>query len=134
MRGLKLEDDRMCFACGSKNPIGLKLEFSLDGDNVLHTEFTPKKEHQGYKDIVHGGIIALILDEVMVNVPGKLGTPVVSARFEVKLSRPARVGETIHFEARVARAARNIFYTEAKAIRDDGTAIASATGKCVRVE
>ena len=70
----------MCFACGSKNPIGLKLKFSLDDNNVMRTQFTPQKVHQGYKNVVHGGIIALILDEVMVNLLWKLGRPVVSAQ------------------------------------------------------
>ncbi|GAG82024.1 unnamed protein product, partial [marine sediment metagenome] len=29
--------------------------------------------HQGFKDIVHGGLIGLILDEIMVNLPWKMG-------------------------------------------------------------
>ncbi len=133
MRDIKLEDDQMCFACGGKNPIGLKLKFTLDKDDTLHTTFTPQKVHQGYRDIIHGGIIALILDEVMVNVPWKLGTQVVSAQLAVKLSRPVSVGETIRFEARITRRARKLIYTEAKATKQDGTAVASATGTCVEV-
>ena len=133
MADLVLEDDRMCFACGSKNPIGLKLKFSLDDNNTLHTEFIPEKVHQGYKNVVHGGIIALILDKVMVNLLWKLGRPVVSAQIEVKLLQPASPGEVLHFEACISEDKEKVVYTMAKATRQDRTLIASATAKCIEV-
>src|SRR5207249_10688825 len=44
-----LEDDGMCFCCGAKNPIGLKLQFEMLADRRMRTEWTPRKEHQGFK-------------------------------------------------------------------------------------
>ena len=134
MPDFMLEDDQMCFACGSKNPIGLKLRFTLDEDSTLHAEFTPQKVHQGYKDIVHGGIIALVLDEVMVNLLWKLGRPAISARIEVRLSQSVKVGETIYFEGRISKDGRKVIHTQAKAMKKDHTVVASATAKCVEVE
>jgi len=131
MTDLMLEDDQMCFACGSKNPIGLKLKFTLEEDNVLRTQFTPQKVHQGYKDIVHGGIIALILDEVMVNLLWKSGRPAISAEIEVKLSQSVKPGETVYFEARISKDGKKVIYTQAKAMKQDQTLVASATAKCV---
>ena len=131
MAELILEDDQMCFACGSKNPIGLRLKFTLDKEDTLRTEFTPQKVHQGYKDIVHGGIIALILDEVMVNLLWKSGRPAISAEIEVKLSQSVKPGETVYFEARILRDGKKVIYTQAKATKQDQTLVASATAKCV---
>ena len=61
----KLEDDKHCFVCGEKNPNGLNLTFSFREGKVV-TEFILHKTYQGYKDIVHGGIISTLLDESMV--------------------------------------------------------------------
>ena len=52
----------MCFGCGQKNPIGLKLMFKLDG-KMARAEFTPRDDFQGWPGVLHGGIIAMILDE-----------------------------------------------------------------------
>jgi len=131
---LLLEDDQMCFACGKKNPIGLKLKFTSGENDTLCTEFTPEKVHQGYKDVVHGGIIALVLDEVMVNLLWKRGRPAVSSRLAVKLLQPAKPGETLFFRARIVKDGKRVVETEAEAVKGDHSLVASATAKCVEVK
>jgi uncharacterized protein (TIGR00369 family) len=60
----KQPNSRMCFLCGLQNPIGLKLAFYDDVEKQkVHCTFTVPDEYQGYPGIVHGGIIAAILDE-----------------------------------------------------------------------
>jgi acyl-coenzyme A thioesterase PaaI-like protein len=54
-----------CFVCGDANPSGLKLRFETDG-RVVRTRFRPCAEHVGFKGVVHGGITATVLDEIMV--------------------------------------------------------------------
>ena len=76
---MELIDDNYCFVCGKKNPIGLKLDFSFDG-KTIKTDFIPQKEHQGYFNIVHGGIISTLLDEVMVKLAIEMGMPSVTAQ------------------------------------------------------
>ena len=44
-----------CFVCGPSNPIGLHLQFRIDGD-VCRSEFTPGDGHMGYQGLTHGGI------------------------------------------------------------------------------
>jgi len=53
-----------CFVCGAHNTHGLHLRFRREGDEVL-ADFTPAAHHAGFRDIVHGGIIATALDEAM---------------------------------------------------------------------
>ncbi len=56
---------RQCFACGDDNPIGLHLDdIHQEGDEV-HATLQPRPEYQGYPDVLHGGISAAALDEVM---------------------------------------------------------------------
>lgn len=53
---MKLEDNRKCFVCGEKNPNGLHLDFKLE-DDILKTNFNANERYQGYKGILHGGVI-----------------------------------------------------------------------------
>ncbi len=131
---MKLEDDQMCFVCGKKNPIGLHLEFDIDKDKrEIRTVFVPQKNYQGYKDIVHGGIIATVLDEVMVNLVYRLGKPCVSTEIVLRLKRFARVNEEIIFTGRISEEYRRLVATKAKAELSDGTVIAEASGKLLKV-
>ena len=60
----KQPSSRMCFLCGRQNPIGLKLDFYEDPEaGQVRAEFTVPDEYQGYPGVVHGGIVAAILDE-----------------------------------------------------------------------
>ena len=61
----ELPHTRSCFVCGESNPLGLQLRFHADGDEV-RTRFVPRPEHIGFKGVVHGGLLATLLDEIMV--------------------------------------------------------------------
>jgi acyl-coenzyme A thioesterase PaaI-like protein len=134
MNNIKLEDDKNCFVCGDKNDDGLRLSFTIDKDNVMHTEFIPQKCHQGFKDIVHGGLIGLILDEIMVNLTWKLGKNVVTAEFNVRLKRIAKVGEKLIFRGWIDREDNRIIYTKAEVKNEHRTIIALASAKCFKVK
>jgi acyl-coenzyme A thioesterase PaaI-like protein len=56
---------RHCFACGEDNPIGLHLnDIRREGDEVRAT-LHPRPEYQSYPGVLHGGLSATALDEVM---------------------------------------------------------------------
>ena len=129
---IDLTDDGYCFVCGQNNPIGLKLEFSLDGE-VMSTEFLPKKEHQGYMNIVHGGIISTLLDEIMVKLAIELGMPAVTAQMDIRLRKSAKVGERLTFSAEILENTNKLLVTRAKAVTDDGEVVAEAKAKLVRI-
>jgi len=129
---MELTDDGYCFVCGHKNPIGLKLDFLFDG-NTIKTEFTGSKEHQGYVNIVHGGIISTLLDEAMVKLAIALDMPVVTAQMEIRLRKALKVGEKIIVTAAILKDTKKILEAYAKAVTEDNVVIAEATGKLVRV-
>lgn len=129
---MELRDDRHCFVCGEKNIHGLKLKFDLVG-NTMKTTFRPDKKYQGYADIVHGGFIGLILDEMMVNLPWKLGMRVVTAEYTIRLKNPARINEELEFTSRIAEDKGRLVLVEGDAKKSDGTIIALAAGKCMKV-
>ena len=131
-RSLNLADDKMCFGCGSRNAHGLKLKFVVDEEQqMIQTRWTPTKKHQGYVNILHGGIMALVLDEMMGNLLWKLKKPAVTAELTVRFHRPAYVGKPISCEAYIKQEQGRLFWMEAKAEDLTGRIVATATAKCV---
>ena len=130
---MKLIDDGYCFVCGPKNPVGLKLKFRFDG-KAIKTEFIPKKEHQGYLDIVHGGIISTLLDEAMVKLAIAMDMPAVTARMDIRLRKALAVGEKVMVEAEILKETRKTIDAYAKAVTDDDVVVADAKGKLVKVK
>lgn len=59
----KQPGSKHCFVCGRENPVGLKLDFFTPAPGQARTEVTLTSHYEGYPGVVHGGIIAAILDE-----------------------------------------------------------------------
>jgi len=123
----------MCFACGKKNPIGLKLEFEKLGEEYV-TEFIPKAEHQGYEGITHGGIIATLLDEAMARLVWQDSGGAVTAEMNLRLKKPAPTGRKLRISARITGGDRRRVFCEAKAIEEEGAVVAEATAVIFRVK
>jgi len=60
----KQPNSRMCFVCGLENPVGLKLKIYRTAPGEIETTFTAPEHFQGYPGVLHGGIVATILDEI----------------------------------------------------------------------
>ena len=129
---LKLTDSGVCFACGENNPIGLHLQFRMEGVEYI-TEFTPQAHHQGFEGIVHGGMLATVLDEVMARNLWVRDIPALTAEMRITLHHPAYIGECLLVSGAIASERGRLILCEARARRTDGTVVASAQGKFVRV-
>jgi len=116
----------LCFGCGQENPIGLKLSFQWDG-KTARAEFTPTKFYQGWSGLVHGGIIMSILDEAMAYAALFEGMNCVTAKMQVKLRRPASIGEPLIITSSTIKKARKLIETRAAISLKDGTLIAEGT-------
>ena len=116
----------MCFGCGKNNPCGVKLEFDWDG-KVAKSEFTPTELHQGWKNVIHGGILVTLLDEAMAYAACFERIPGVTAAMEIRFRQPTVVGQQLIITARVTRNARRFTETEARITLKDGAVVAEAT-------
>lgn len=125
---MKLEDENYCFCCGENNPIGLHLKFHWE-DREYVTEFLPKKEHEGFRDIVHGGLIATVLDETMARMLWEMGKNAVTVEMRVRLNKMAEPGLRLQLRARVVKETRRLIECGAEATDDGGGIVAEATGK-----
>ena len=90
-----------CFACGSKNPIGLHMQFFLQESSVV-SQLVLSENFAGWESIVHGGIISTLLDEVVgwtvIALERKF---FVTRKLDVRYLRPVPVNEKITVQGRI---------------------------------
>jgi acyl-coenzyme A thioesterase PaaI-like protein len=92
---MEFQDHPHGFVCGKHNPDGLHLEFEPEGVAGVRTTYVIPEPFDGFAGIAHGGILATIRDECMVNTVWRRGGTAVTARLEVRLRRPVAVLATI---------------------------------------
>jgi uncharacterized protein (TIGR00369 family) len=88
-----------CFGCGLRNDVGLQLVFRLEGNEVV-TEFTPDVRFQGFPGVVHGGILATLLDETLSRTATVEGRWMMTGRLEIRYRRAALLGQALRVTAR----------------------------------
>ncbi len=88
----KQPNSRMCFICGLENPVGLKMAIYNDLDQKqIFSRVTVPEHFQGYPGVVHGGIIATMLDEVAgraLLIDGNDDNLMVTVKLEVRYRQP----------------------------------------------
>jgi len=115
---------RLCFACSQENPIGLKLKPVHDGEKVT-AEFTAGKFHQGWNDVVHGGILYTLLDEVTAYAMLCHGIEFgVTAQGEIRFKKVAPINEPIQASAWVTKLTKRLVETKGVLTLKDNTVIA----------
>jgi beta-phosphoglucomutase len=114
---------RLCFACSQENPIGLKLKPVHDGEKVT-AEFTAGKFHQGWNDVVHGGILYTLLDEVTAYAMLCRGIEFgVTAKSEIRFKQVAPINEPIQASAWVTKLTKRLVETKGVLTLKDNTVI-----------
>ncbi len=122
------EENKNCFACGPENEYGLHLEIRAD-DKGAECEFVPNKKWEGYNGIMHGGITATILDEIMVYAAFGKRLWSVTADFKVKYVKPVPLGEKVYVKAKVKDIKKKLIYCEAEIRNKEGKILAKGEGR-----
>ncbi len=125
LRKLVKSPNNRCFGCGPSNPAGLQLQVE-QSDGMVRAEFVPGEWHEGWEGVVHGGILAAALDEVMAYALYYQGIKGLTARMETRYRAPVERGDRLLIEARVVNSNRRLIDVEGT-IRRDGQIVASAT-------
>jgi uncharacterized protein (TIGR00369 family) len=120
--------DHNCFACGDRNPIGMRLRIEL-GEGSAETTWRPGKDYVGWEEKVHGGLLATLLDEVMAWAPSSYDSWAVTAEMNLRFRSPASPGESLHASARVTERRRRIYHVRGEVRGEDGRMVAEAEGR-----
>jgi acyl-coenzyme A thioesterase PaaI-like protein len=122
-----------CFGCGTSNATGLQLDgFERNGSQVT-VEYRPQSDHTGFADILHGGIVATALDEVMAWTAMLIeGVFVVTGTMELRYRKPADAGATFSLVGNLEeRRGRRLMITAA--LYDGDTLVADASAMFLTV-
>ena len=122
-----------CLLCGSKNPVGLRLEFEVLPDSSLKAEFMSKFMYEGYKGFLHGGVIASLIDSAMTNCLFAHGIAAFTAELDIKYRLPVRCGKKIIVTARIAKSYAPLHMLEAQVFQNGQSAV-TATAKFMESE
>ncbi|MGM9697030.1 MAG: PaaI family thioesterase [Prevotella sp.] len=117
-----------CIGCSPDNPFGLHLHFYEDGDDIV-SKWKPSGNYQGWLNTLHGGIQALLLDEVCGWViTRKLQTAGVTSKMETRYKKPVSTLDTeLTVRAHIREQRRNIVVIDATLADSSGTICTEAT-------
>jgi uncharacterized protein (TIGR00369 family) len=119
----KQPNSDMCFVCGRNNPVGLYLHFYDNGQDEVFCEYTVPERYQSYPGIVHGGILASMLDEVVgrVAIIGDHHHFMVAVKLQVLYRHPVPVETPLKIQGKIVRMSGRLGKAKGEVILPDGT-------------
>ena len=129
--GAQVKGSDNCFACGTNNEYGLRLQIVPTQDGC-RTAFTPLRRHEGFHELIHGGIVATVLDEVIAWACRLRGYNAVTAELTVRYRRPVRVNIPVQVEGRITHEHGRLLFAESTLRTEDGEVLATASAKMMR--
>lgn len=118
-----------CFGCSPRNPFGLKVRMHRlpNGDYAAETTFS--EQYSSYPGIVHGGIVTVLLDEVMGDTLALVhGLLAFAVTLRSRMLAPILVGEPYLTVARITGRGNGVLHTEATITGADDEPHVMATG------
>lgn len=124
-----LPNSDWCFVCGEENEAGLRTRFYVE-DGFVKARLRPQAHHCGYKGVIHGGIVASILDETMGWAANHaIQRMCVTGEMTVRYIENAPDDRDLICITGVEKANKRIVYTFGELVDDEGNKYASATAK-----
>jgi len=125
------DGDNYCFACGPDNPIGLHMQVRYVPDGA-ETQITLSREFQGWKDVIHGGVVATLLDEIMAHAVLEHLGEAITTSLTVSYRTALKVGQTIDVIGRIKeRKSRGAVAVAEIRTAGDGRILARAESKFI---
>ena len=111
--------------------MGMKLVELSQG--YAKVELGLKNEFLNWDNMIHGGVIATLLDQAFGCACNTLENIHVAVQMNIHFLAAARVGDTIYGESRVLHAGKRVGASEMTVFDSSGKTIARATGTTVNV-
>lgn len=120
-----------CLICGALNPLSWRLSFEDADDGVVRASFRPQPELQGYAGLLHGGVIASLLDAAMTHWLFHRGVVAVTGDLHVRYVEPVPCGALLEIRAWATALVPPVFRLKAQVVLE-GRAAVWAEGKFLR--
>lgn len=132
---MKQPNSKHCFVCGRENPYGLKLNFYETTPGEVVVEYTVPEQFQGYPGVVHGGVVAAMLDEVTgrVHMGGFPPRFMFTARLDVRYHKNVPVGKPLRIVGYAGKSRERTATASGKIFGPEGDLLAEAEALLVNV-
>lgn len=107
-----------CVACGSANPVGLRLKFVRHADGSVRAVAFCLKEISGYDGLLHGGVAALMLDSAMTNCLFSTGITALTAELNIKYKAPVKIGLAVDLKAWIEKDCSPLYMLKSELCQD----------------
>lgn len=117
-----------CFVCSGSNPMGLALRSEPQPDGSVCAKYLGNSALEGYSGLLHGGVIAAMLDGAMTNCLFARGIRGLTAELQVRYHQPVSASDEVQLRAWLANDAHGLYQLRAE-LTQGGAVKASATAK-----
>jgi len=127
-----LDRDERCFCCGADNQYGLHLSIGYPDKGSAEATFAIPERFTGWREMTHGGLISMVLDELMAHACISAGVRAVTAELTVRFVAPVAIGATVRVLGRVVEQRGKLVATEGRIEEAGGAPIAHATARFLK--
>ena len=99
--------------------MGMNLVFLPDDSGGVKCLFQPSDSFQGYDGLVHGGVIAALLDGAMTNCLFAYGHEALTAELKVRYRQPVLVDDEITVRAWIAKNSTRLYQMQAELVQNN---------------
>jgi uncharacterized protein (TIGR00369 family) len=96
---VQAEAHPFCMVCSRSNPLGLGLKFTCEEDGSVSATFLGHPALEGFQGLLHGGVIASLLDGAMTNCLFARGRAAMTGELNVRYREPVVIGEEMRLRA-----------------------------------
>ncbi len=123
------KDDDFCFACGRQNPSGLHMQVER-GHGQAAAEVTLKREHQGWSEMAHGGLVSTLLDEIMAHAVIDQHPQAATVELKVRFSAPVPLNKPLRVIGRITNQNKKLVLATAELkLQESNQVLARAESK-----
>ncbi|WP_131739971.1 PaaI family thioesterase [Actinomadura roseirufa] len=116
---------------GPLNPIAPPVDIEVTPEGVARAVFTLGPVYEGPPAHVHGGISAMVLDQVLGMAAAAVGTPGMTATLDLRYRRPTPLGVPLSVEAKATRAEGRRVYADGSITGPEGRVTVEASAMFV---
>jgi len=106
-----------CLLCGQRNPLSLRLRFEPAEGGAVCARFRPGRRLQGYRGVLHGGVISALLDAAMTHCLFHRGIRAVTGDLYVRFLAPVSCDDELELLAWLVAETPPVYRLEARITR-----------------
>ncbi|MCX6623952.1 MAG: PaaI family thioesterase [Acidobacteria bacterium] len=123
---LRAKVQSSCVVCGPENPRGLRIRFEAGADGAITAQWTPTAEWEGFRGIVHGGIVSTVLDEAMSKAVAASHCAALTGELRVRFRHLVESGREFRIRVWIVERRKGLITAEATLTDSDGGECAHA--------